>query len=829
MSSNRIQRAERINYRILNSTGERSSDPEPRPPEVDQSDLDPQQLECENQSELELSTKLDQLSLSEMPPSSELAIETNIIIDEVSDTIDENPIHPDYATNLQSVIDKLCSLRTSLRRQDQLIKAEGGHHLSDSITSTFSNIKEYIKQSKDCMLKVELADKKQVTDASIFKERSTYFAIKDIRYKITELQKIFNKELENLTNAELIELKSDILTQNDLLNKISKKYESILQSPLRKADMLHDVQDIGKRYENLLKSKSKYEHLLNEIIISKDVYKQQLFDTSKLNISLEKFSGYNDSNDFYTFKTNFNKINERTTPKHLLGDLLKNNYLKEPAYSLVKSLENIDQIWDRLQFASGDVKTMLSQKLKQLSNMEPIYRCKNPQTLAHSLSKIITLINEMVMLADEHNLEPNLYYSDGLHRLYGLLDDSRLSRWLRSIANDTMEPKETWKKFINYLETEQQLQQQKVSIIETSKFTRNQTKLPDHQKGNKHLKHGYSNYPSANPICFICESQDGQNDHLATSGPAGTKIIQYHTCMKFAELNPADRFSILKDKGYCYQCLYPGADVTTGKHKEGKCQRDFVCPHTSHHRSTVRKHVLVCEEHKESSDNKDLLDKYKLRYMKNSKLPSFAKNISLTFHNCFKSDPQPCLENPTSTDDQEIYLLQKVTINNNDFTVFFDNGCNDFLIKYSAIKKLGKEARKESSRVTHIGGVGNTTTCSTLGSYSVNVPMVNGKYASLSGICIDQITTTFPEYPLNEVYKSIQENYFGDPSILPVPSSSVGGDVHLMIGIKYIRYHPKLIFQLPSGLGIYESVFLNTDGGQGVIGGPHPIFTAIQK
>ena len=79
--------------------------------------------------------------------------------------------------------------------------------------------------------------------------------------------------------------------------------------------------------------------------------------------------------------------------------------------------------------------------------------------------------------------------------------------------------------------------------------------------------------------------------------------------------------------------------------------------------------------------------------------------------------------------------------------------------------------------------------------------------------------------------KDIQQAYTtsGSTSMLPKPAATVGGDVHLMIGMKFIRYHPKLIYQLPSGLAIYESVFNNADGGRGVIGGPHEIFTAIHQ
>ena len=51
----------------------------------------------------------------------------------------------------------------------------------------------------------------------------------------------------------------------------------------------------------------------------------------------------------------------------------------------------------------------------------------------------------------------------------------------------------------------------------------------------------------------------------------------------------------------------------------------------------------------------------------------------------------------------------------------------------------------------------------------------------------------------------------------------------MMIGIKYLRYHPTMKFQMSSGLAIYESKFLNSSGGRGVIGGLHRIFTLIHQ
>ena len=51
----------------------------------------------------------------------------------------------------------------------------------------------------------------------------------------------------------------------------------------------------------------------------------------------------------------------------------------------------------------------------------------------------------------------------------------------------------------------------------------------------------------------------------------------------------------------------------------------------------------------------------------------------------------------------------------------------------------------------------------------------------------------------------------------------VGGETDILIGIKYVKYFQKL------GLGIYESVFLSSDGTRGVIIGPHEEFAKIER
>ena len=74
-----------------------------------------------------------------------------------------------------------------------------------------------------------------------------------------------------------------------------------------------------------------------------------------------------------------------------------------------------------------------------------------------------------------------------------------------------------------------------------------------------------------------------------------------------------------------------------------------------------------------------------------------------------------------------------------------------------------------------MGGVGGITSETSHGIYSVKIPLANGDDATMTGVCIDQITETFPYY--GEVIKDIQDKYLcsGDVKKLPSVPPQVGG------------------------------------------------------
>ena len=185
--------------------------------------------------------------------------------------------------------------------------------------------------------------------------------------------------------------------------------------------------------------------------------------------------------------------------------------------------------------------------------------------------------------------------------------------------------------------------------------------------------------------------------------------------------------------------------------------------------------------------------------------------------------------------DDSVYILQTIAVENQKLNIFFDSGCEDLVSKMEALPKLeevGKASIVKPDPIV-LGGIGNMKTQSSHGIYKVELTMADGNTDIMSGVCLDKVRAKFPTYPLNgKVREDIEEGYniagYNSDNLPKLPES-VRGETDLIIDIKYLKYFPEVIFRLPSGLTIYESPFLSIDGTRGVVGGPHKVFTMIER
>ena len=802
----------------------------------------------------------------------------SILLEEVEDHIDENPINMCMVSieDIESCILKTEKLRSELRIINRVImsnvkKEDYALSFEKKYENSMGQIKEYIiqakehkqavrKQEKDVVQNQNINTAKKEAEIASQKKRAAEFLIAEVFRLISELSSEFSKDRNSdVTNDEVARRKEDLPSNLLKLNQLSTTFQKCLETIPDSFESKEEAIDkMNTKYEQLMKEKELYEKFIQTETIERELEKEKSFQISSVNIKLQKFKDYSSELDIYSFQSEFEKLYLKTTPKKMLPDLLKYNHLAEPALSLVKCLDDIDEMWLRLKKAYGDPKVMLSKKLSEVRKIGPIWKSRDVERIVQGLISIINAMSDLIQLAKKHNLEGNLYYGEGLDMIYGVMGDERLKKWLTSIYEESLEGEQLWKRLIRFLDKELKVQQE-MSVIsrkymmddrrQLSYISNDQQDHTMHDERNSIVENDSSN--ESQDSCHLTDSskQDSSNrklcsfcnedDHVVTKGPYGRNLIQYFSCEKFVQMNPHQRLQELRKKGLCYMCLYPGALQNEGKHSTGSCHDEFCCKHSSHDKQNRKKHVLVCNEHRDTEENKQILEEYKRRrILNNSQLPSFSREIKLSFvsQQVFQvSTPSAILEpnDDSIIEDNGIYMLQTVKVDDHQFTIFFDTGCSDMVSRYDAIKRIGGRAKLELKGPTLLGGVGNVKTESKHGIYQVRLPMHNNKNAVLTGVCLDQITNTFPSYPLKgDIQNYITEEYvkYGGKTIdLPGLPEFVGGNVDFMIGSKYMRYHPEPIFTLPSGLTIYKSPFVNVDGTRGVIGGPHPVITQIDK
>ena len=791
----------------------------------------------------------------------------DIIKEEVEDFIDENPTNYTVVTveDIDFCIEKNSSLRSQLRqivKNIQLeISAEQFEAIFNSdITALLACVKEYIVNAKDRKSQIRLEERnmahssntmklKRDAEENSQKRRATDFLISEVSRISNELLSEFEKECDGqVTDDEISRRKEDLPANLLKMEQLSSKFQKCLETiPDDYEDKEIHIDTMTTQYNELIQHKESYESFVQNEIREREISKEKSFQVASINIKLSKFSGYNSEMDIYTFQCEFDKLHLKSTPRKMLSDLLKYNYLDDPALSLVKSLDNIDEMWLRLKKAYGDPKTLLSKKLSAVENIGPLWKIKDIEKLKMALMTLVNAMTDLMSLAKYHDIEGKLYFGDGIDLIYGLMGDFRVTKWLTQTCDQNLDGKELWVELIQFLEKELRVKQE-LSIIKkkyaNEKGDKNQTSYcsskntnadESEQEYDSSVHVAVGNQNSGNAKCSFCD----EIGHYERTDAHGNKIIDYFSCEKFVQMTPLDRFKELRRKGFCYMCLYPGAKQNIGKHATGSCMSEFTCQHSSHDPYTKKKHVLVCHEHQQSEENKKTLETYKNRFILNRpNIPEFSKNIKLSFMSQQTFISELCNQNRTKNDDSiitenGIYLLQKIQVDDQEFTIFFDSGCSDMVAKHDAILRLGNRAKQEIKGPISLGGVGDLKTESEHGVYQIRLPLANGKNAVLAGVCLDRITNKFPQYPLNGKIKADITHAFKASGAtidqLPKLPDTIGGEVDFMIGTKYLRYHPVPVFTMDTGLTIYNSPFLGVNGNQGVIGGPHHVITEIDK
>ena len=751
--------------------------------------------------------------------ANQLAVEESTISEDIDDFLGENEVEDvgDELSDYDALAKRAEMFRSSYRnlhKQLQTVMAEAYEpKYEPAYSNKLKSIKEYINSLKHYKRKLQESAKNEQSTST----KAKYDFLKkqfDSMYK--ELTDYLIADVSgwvSLSDIDVSKRRQDLSGKEKMIQSLSEIVRDIVGMSMNSVD----TKSITDNYDKLCKSKGAYIKTLDEIVKNRQLDQKKSYNISKLNVDIPKFKGYKGI-DIYTFKTKFEKLHPSSqTPRDYLPELLINNYLVNPALILVKDATDIDDIWKRLIEAYGDSKRLLANKITELGDVEGNCKSKDPEKVIEGLSKVINVMKDLYQLASDHDLKQKLLHGDAMEKIHCLMGEGRFTRWVSLLCDkDLSDEDQQWSELLKFLEKEIKVNQQKILLSTKKKKETNSREQCDRNSrrdqshhnqdmsGNQEqndASHHNREDGGNNPVCKICNA----TDHVQTSGPNGSKLVQYFVCKKFVDMTPAQRFTELKNKNLCFQCLFPGADKRRGKHREGRCQRDFVCPHPSHSRFTGKKHVLVCDEHKADESNKEVLDEYKRRCIARPnqvELPPFTQAI-LIHHNYAITTAEPLIESPpeqltvlspdapefnplqppiehvdqvihaltseSSTSntsqvsfpspiernilpdvkEESVYMLQTMEVEGNKFNLFFDGGCRKFVCRYNAIERLGSRATLLHNGPVEIAGVGGMTMSTPHGIYQVQLPVKGGFEALLSGTCMETITEPFPLYPLD--------------------------------------------------------------------------------
>ena len=207
---------------------------------------------------------------------------------------------------------------------------------------------------------------------------------------------------------------------------------------------------------------------------------------------------------------------------------------------------------------------MLKLKLSELNGIENISKSRDPTKTIDTINQIINLMKDLMRLTKKHLIENHLYYGDAINRIYRLMGEARVNRWL-SERDDTLFGEPEWLAVIKFLEKDLKICQHKLLIFEKVPEPKKTTEVKKDANRTYHTQEGKGGdeMKPAEELrnCHICNAPD----HVPTIGPGYKKIIQYFAYPKWAAMTNAERLKVLKQKSRRYHCLFPGADIHYGK------------------------------------------------------------------------------------------------------------------------------------------------------------------------------------------------------------------------------------------------------------------------
>ena len=281
-------------------------------------------------------------------------------------------------------------------------------------------------------------------DCLYFELKTRYDTLKGKCFSVNELNDYEILELKKREDGFHIE-------KRELIDKISSFVKFVLPCGDKVSEMRHNVMKMRESGTTFVET---FLTKIRDTIQDRDISEEKLKNAAGLHVDLPKFNGHYSEMDIFTFRSEFKKLIEPYVQKKLWSDYLKKIFLAGAAYNLVAKIDCIDDIWEKLTEAYGDTKLLLQNKISSLEKISGLEKLRDDEKIAFSISSMLNIMTDLSKLAEDYDLEGDLYHGGGLHKMLELVGRYRERNFIKSVAKQTFSNKEKWFKLKQFLNEE---------------------------------------------------------------------------------------------------------------------------------------------------------------------------------------------------------------------------------------------------------------------------------------------------------------------------------------------------------------------------------------
>ena len=92
---------------------------------------------------------------------------------------------------------------------------------------------------------------------------------------------------------------------------------------------------------------------------------------------------------------------------------------------------------------------MLQNKISSLDKFSNLGKQKDDDKIAELITKLLNSMADLSKLAADNNLECELYYGGGIHKILDLLGKQRQRKFIKETAKAKINDREKWAKLVN--------------------------------------------------------------------------------------------------------------------------------------------------------------------------------------------------------------------------------------------------------------------------------------------------------------------------------------------------------------------------------------------